>query len=148
MSAIKIGDGTSTNSASNISYQIGKFQGTSCAFNYFVTELVGTGFLRSGHILICDNATIHLTQENRNLAEILWEQYNILVLNLPPYSPELNPIELVFQLLGQRLRHSNARYQSYQMQSEDFFLRKCVEVLESITGEDIKRNYQKCGYIV
>ena len=71
-----------------------------------------------------------------------------IMLNLPPYSPELNPIELVFQLLGQRLRHSNARYLSYQMQSEDFFLLKCVEVLESITGEDIKKNYKKCGYIV
>ena len=121
MAAIKIADDGSINSASNISYQIGKYQGTSSAFNYFVTELVSTGFLMPGHILICDNATIHLTEENRNLFEVLWEQYKILVLNLPPYSPELNPIELVFQLLGQRLRHSNARYLSYQMQSDDFF---------------------------
>ena len=82
---------------------------------------MGTGFLRPGHILICDNATIHLTQENCNLSEVLWEQYKILVLNLPPYSPELNPIELVFQLLGQRLRHLNARYLSYQMKTEEFF---------------------------
>ena len=106
-------------------YQNGKYQGISSVFNYFVTELVGAGILMPGHILICDNAMIHLTQENRNLCEILWEQHKILVLNLPPHSPELNPIELVFQLLGQRLRHSNARYLSYQMQSEDYFIEVC-----------------------
>ena len=82
---------------------------------------MGTEFLRPGHILICDNATIHLTAENRTLAELLWEQYMILVLNLPPYSPELNPIELVFQLFVQCLSHSNARCLLYQMQSDDFF---------------------------
>ena len=106
-----------------------------------------TGFLKPGHILICDNAAIHVTQENRALAEILWE-HKILMLNLPPYSPELNPIELTFQPLGHRLRHSNARYQASQMVSEEFFLLKCVEVLQTITDEDNKKNYQKCGYII
>ena len=77
MAAIKIGNGTSTNSESNISYQIRKFQGTLSAFNYFVTELVGTGFLRPGHILVYQNVTIHLAEENHNLAEIHWEQYRI-----------------------------------------------------------------------
>ena len=108
---------------------------------------MGNGFLRLGHILICDNTTIHLTEEDRNLSEILWEEYKILVLNIPPYSPELNPIELVFQLLGQHLRHVNARYLSHQMKSEEFFLLKYVGVLEDITSEDIKKSYTKCGYI-
>ena len=31
------------------------------------------------------------------------EEKKILLLDLPSYSPELNPIELVFQLLGVRL---------------------------------------------
>ena len=72
----------------------------------------------------------------------------ILVLHLPPYTPELNPIELVFQLLGHRLRHSNARHMSHQMKDDDFFLLKCVEVLESISRQDILKMYKKCGYIV
>ena len=96
MAAIKIINGTSTDSESNIYYQNGEFQGSSSAFNYFVTELVGTGFLRPSHILICDNATIHFIAENCNLAEILWELYLILVLNLPPYSPELTLLNLCF----------------------------------------------------
>ena len=54
-----------------------------------------TGFLQPGYVLICDNASIHITEENRVLSEILWE-HKISMLNLPPYSPELNPIELIF----------------------------------------------------
>ena len=149
MATIKIADPSSSDdSSSRISYQIGKYQGTSSAVNYFLTELVCTGFLRPDHILICDNATIHLTEENHNLSEILWEEYKILVLNLPPYSPELNLIELVFQLLGHCLIHLNVRYLSHEMRCEEFFLLKCVEVLEDISSEDIKKNYTKCGYIV
>ena len=79
MAAIKIHNLSNNESVQNISYQIGKFQGTSMAFNYFVTQLVSTGFLVSGQILICDNATIHLTRENKNFADILWEEKKILV---------------------------------------------------------------------
>ena len=137
-------DGTTTN---NIAYQIGKYRGTSTAFKDYVTQLLVTGFLQPGHVLICDNASIHVTEENRILSEILWE-HKILMLNLPPYSPKLNPIELIFQLLSHRLRHSNARHLSQQLKSEDFFLLKCVEVLESITDKDVRKSYRKCGYYI
>ena len=121
-----------------IAYQIGKYRGMSTAFNYYVTQLLVTGFLQPGHVLICDTASIHVAEENKVLSEILWE-HKILMLNLPPYSPELNPIELIFQLLSQRLRHSNARHLSHHLMGEDFFLLKCVEVLESITDDDIRK---------
>ena len=148
MVAIKVDYDKPIDSKKNIAYQIGKYRGTSTAFNYFITELVATGFLRSGHVLIYDNASIHKTSEIRNLAEVLWEEKQILLLFLPPYCPELNPIELVFQFLGHRLRNSNARHLSHQMKSEDFFLCSCVRVLHSITHVDIMKNYKKCGYNV
>ena len=149
MAAIKLSNENSVDTGGiNIGYQIGKYQGTSTAFNYFVTELVATGFLQAGHILILDNVSIHKTSENRNLAEVLWEEKKILVLHLPPYCPELNPIELIFQLLGHRLRNSNARHLGHQMKSEDFFLWACVRILHSITHPDILKNYKKCGYNV
>ena len=44
---------------------IGKFQGTSIAFYFFITKLVSTGFLVSSHILIRDNASICLMEENK-----------------------------------------------------------------------------------
>ena len=153
MAAIKIRNENPSESMSagttpsSIAYQVGKYHGMSTAFNHYITQLLVTGFLQPGHVLICDNASIHMTEENRVLSEILWE-HKILMLNLPPYSPELNPIELIFQLLSQRLRHSNARHLSHQLKREDFFLLKCVEVLESITESDIRKSYNKCGYIV
>jgi len=123
MAAIKIRKENSNESMSpstSMAYQVGKYRGTSTAFNYFITQLLVTGFLTPGNVLICDNASIHRTEENRVLAELLWER-KILMLHLPPYSPELNPIELIFQLLGHRLRHLNARHLSHQMTCEDFF---------------------------
>ena len=148
MAAVKLDNENPVDSAKNIGYQVGQFRGDSTVFNYFIVQLVATGFLKSGHVLICDNASIHKTSENRNLAEVLWEEKRILMLHLPPYCPELNPIELIFQLLGHCLRHSNIRHMSHQMKSEDFFLSACVEVLHSITYVDIMKNYKKCGYNV
>ena len=148
MAAIKLDDANPVELRKNIAYQLGKYRGTSTAFNFFITELVATDFLKPGDVLVCDNASIHRTSENRNLMDILWEKKRILVLFLPPYCPELNPIELVFQLLGHRLRNSNARYLGHHMKLEDFFLQACVSVLHNILHVDIVKMYQKCGNIV
>ena len=63
MVVIKINDARSFDSMSNIVYQIRMFQDTSTVFNFFATQFVGTGFLTPGHVLICDNAAIHVTEE-------------------------------------------------------------------------------------
>ena len=84
MAAVKIKNENSFNRATTIAYQIDQFQGTSTAFNYFITKLVSTGFLVSDQMLLCDNASIHLTEDNKNLAEILWEEKKIPLLSLPP----------------------------------------------------------------
>ena len=76
MTAIKLDNENPIDSTKNIAYQVGKFQGNSTAFNYFITELVATEFLKPGHVLICDNVSIHKASENRNLAEVLWEEKN------------------------------------------------------------------------
>ena len=45
--------------------------------------------LSRGHVVIMDNAQFHRKAELRNIAS----RYGILVLFLPPYSPDYNPIE-------------------------------------------------------
>ena len=77
MAAKKIRNENSIEGLSNIAYQVRKFQETSTTFNYFFTQLVSTGFLVSGNILICDNSTIHLTEENKNLADIHWKEKSL-----------------------------------------------------------------------
>ena len=109
---MKMKDENSINSASNFSYQIGKLQVTYNSIQFFITKLVSTVFLTSGHILIYDNASIYFMEENKSLMEILWEQKRILLLYLPTYSPHSNPIELVFQSLGMRLCYSKASHET------------------------------------
>lgn len=56
-------------------------------------------------IIVMDNAGWHLAKE-------LKVPKNITLIKLPPYSPELNPMEQVFQQL-RKLKLSNAYYDNY-----------------------------------
>ena len=109
-----------------------------------------TRFLTPGDILICDNTSIHLTEENQNLVGILWGEQEILVLHLPSYSQEFKHIALVkIQLLGQGLYHSNTKHKSRDTKYDDYCMWKCVEVLESTFNDNIRKNrknFKKCGY--
>ena len=51
--------------------------------------------LRPGHVVVMDNLRAHKTQVVRELIE----SKGASVLFLPPYSPELNPIELAWAKL-------------------------------------------------
>jgi transposase len=102
-------------------------KGDSDCFQEYVEMLISNGFLESGDIFIVDNCTIHTAGENEHLQEVLWQDLRILMLTLPPYHPELNPIELVFNDLVQVLTRENARDQhtniSFHERVVRFFLR-------------------------
>ena len=91
--------------------------------------------LRPGDVVIMDNLTSHKAEE----VEILIEEAGAVLLFLPPYSPELNPIEMFFSQLKAHAKKVAAR---------------TIEVLEDAltVGIDICspqecRNYIKaCGY--
>ena len=71
------------------------------------------------------------------------EEKKSLLFNLPPYYPELNLIELEFQFMGVKLRHSNVRHKPHDTINDDYFVFECVEVLESISNDDLRKNYKK-----
>ena len=90
---------------------LGEENHDSFAFRFFVEEAIGTGWLKQGDILVCDNARIHEGGANIDLADFLWETFGvdgnplrILLLPLPPRSPELNPIELLWNTLMMQLK--------------------------------------------
>jgi len=62
-----------------------------------------------GAILIMDNATFHRKKKLRELAE----SAECEVLFLPPYSPDLNPIEKFWAWLKQKLRTILADYDNF-----------------------------------
>ena len=75
---------------------------TATPFRAFVQELAEqfTEVQRGTVCLVMDNARIHHAREARQYLE----ENQIRHLYLPPYSPELNPIENVFGVLKKRYR--------------------------------------------
>jgi len=71
-----------------------------------VFYLISIGFLSRGDVFIFDNCTIHIhfKGENEWLQDVIWCEHGIMMAPLPAYAPELNPTELVFQTIVQRLR--------------------------------------------
>lgn len=61
--------------------------------------------LRSGDILVLDNPQTHKVA---GVEEALWSR-GVRVLYLPPYSPDLNPIEQVFSKVKNELRRRELR---------------------------------------
>jgi hypothetical protein len=82
-------------------FNLNQFTNDSEAFSIAVEEAIIAGFLKSGDILVMDNAAIHVFGENDVLVDFLWENFGIHMLMLPTRSPELNPIELLWQILVQ-----------------------------------------------
>jgi hypothetical protein len=67
-------------------------------------DSISDGFLRSGDVLVLDNARIHNGSENKALAEWLWMRFDIFVAWLPTRSPELNLIKLIWSYLVRKLQ--------------------------------------------
>ena len=131
-------------------YTIGEDNHDSFAFRDFVESAILNGWLRPYDILVCDNAAIHEKGFNTDLSDFLWNEpgldgrpLRILLLPLPARSPELNPIELIWNALGKRLRtierprtevnHAIARYASY--------------FLNNIERDLVVDTYRHCKYV-
>ena len=67
---------------------------------------VRTGALQPGDYLVLDNATVHTALESGELVEAVAEMYDITLMFLPAYSPELNPCELVFAIVKDKVRRA------------------------------------------
>jgi len=73
-------------------------------FLNFLCFLIEAEHLVAGDWLVCDNAAVHVGYDTIAVVFALLEAYDIHLLFLPTYSPELNPCELVFSLIKTELR--------------------------------------------
>lgn len=73
-------------------------------FTQYVAQILAPT-LRPGDIVILDNLSSHKGER----IETLIQQCGASLLFLPPYSPDLNPIEMAFAKLKERLRQAGER---------------------------------------
>jgi transposase len=106
------------------------------AFNAYVGRvLVPT--LRPGDFVVLDNLSSHKSPETVRLIESAGAR----VLFLPPYSPDLNPIEKMWSKLKQLLRSAEAR----TLPELDAAV---AEALRFLTPSDARGWFASCGYSI
>lgn len=105
-------------------------------FRAYVREvLVPT--LRVGDIVVMDNLTPHKNEETL----ILIEKAGACVWFLPPYSPDLNPIEKMWSKVKQALR-------SFQARTHEELLAAIANALSLVTANDARNWFASCGYSI
>jgi transposase len=91
--------------------------------------------LRDGDIVIMDNLAAHKSLRVRECIEA----HGADLLFLPPYSPDLNPIELAWSKMKALLRKLAAR-------TYDTLLDGVADALRAITPRDASSFFSACGY--
>ena len=91
--------------------------------------------LQAGDVVVMDNLSAHKIKLVRELIE----SRGARLIYLPPYSPDLNPIEKCWSKIKTYLRAVKAR--TYETLSEAL-----RQALLTITAEDAKGWFASCGY--
>ena len=91
--------------------------------------------LRPGDVVIMDNLSSHKRARIRELIEEKQAELRYL----PPYSPDMNPIELVFSKVKQALRSLAAR-------TRDALWNAMQTILDTVTASDAVNCYHHAGY--
>jgi transposase len=91
--------------------------------------------LRKGQIVIMDNLKAHKGQRVREMIEARGCE----VIFLPPYSPDLNPIEEAFSKIKGILRGAGAR-------TQEVLVEAISEAISMVTAEDARGFFGHCGY--
>jgi transposase len=91
--------------------------------------------LRRGDVVVMDNLSSHKAAAVRRAIRLA----GALLIFLPPYSPDLNPIEQAFSKLKTLLRKENARTREH--------IEKCIgTLLDRITTEACANYFREAGY--
>jgi transposase len=93
--------------------------------------------LQPGDVVIMDNLSPHKSDPTLELIE----QRGARVLFLPAYSPDLNPIEMMWSKVKSLLRSAEAR-------TESALLQAIAAALEKITPQDAMNWFAHCGYSI
>jgi transposase len=91
--------------------------------------------LKSGQVVAVDNLSAHKGERVRRLIE----NRGCTLLYLPPYSPDLNPIEEAYSKVKQLLRVIGSR-------TNEALVEAIGKALDMVSVQDAKGFYTHCGY--
>jgi transposase len=91
--------------------------------------------LRPGDIVVMDNLAAHKVAGVREAIAAVGAR----VIYLPPYSPDLNPIEMIFSKFKWLLKSAAKR-------TVDELWEACGTLLDCITERDCRNCFRHCGY--
>lgn len=103
-------------------------------FETFVEQVL-VPQLRPGDTVVLDNLSSHKRPRTRQLIEAAGAE----LLFLPPYSPDLNPIEMIFSKVKSLLR-------SLACRTRELLWSSMQPVLDQITPTDATNCFHHCGY--
>ena len=100
-------------------------------------------FLLPYDVLVLDRAAIHTGGQNTILPDWLWDNFRIFLLLFPARTPEWNPIELVWNILVQRLQVFSL---SLALQMGQHSLVQASQlILDGITHSEVDGCFRKSG---
>ena len=103
-------------------------------FQTYIARVLGPE-LRPGDVVIMDNLAAH---KRPNVQSAL-KRYGATALYLPPYSPDLNPIEMAFAKLKAILRSAEER-------TVDALWNRLTYAIENLTPKDCENFFKHAGY--
>ena len=111
---------------------------TALHFLHFVVSCLGRGHIRGGDVLVLDNASIHSGQGVRRAVVTIFDFLGVRLIYLPTYSPELNPVELLWALVKREMR--------LHRRDTDTFENALRRAFRTVTLADVAGWYQHCLY--
>jgi transposase len=106
------------------------------SFGIYVREILAPN-LKAGQIVVMDNLSVHKGKWVRELIE----RRGCQLWFLPPYSPEMNPIEEAFSKVKALLRRAQARVLEALFEATE-------EALLAISAKDARGYFEHCGYAI
>jgi transposase len=91
--------------------------------------------LRPGDIVVLDNLSAHKDKQAIATINLAGAEVRFL----PPYSPDLNPIEKMWSKIKEFLRNAKAR-------TEELLFDAIAAALKMITAQDVQGWFESCGY--
>ena len=107
---------------------------TTAVFEAYV-ERVLAPTLEPGRVIVVDNLGAHKGERVRELIE----ERGCELLFLPPYSPDLNPIEQAFSKIKGLLRKAESR-------TREALIEALGGALDAVTAQDARGFFEYCGY--